>query len=194
MLIKELIKEYIVKEGKETTKVTLSELANKLKEIDGSSASAFWMLCETDARLKKTGNPYRDEKVTKLSRYNGLLNFNYTNSVNNQLEREGKEANFEAQENWHAKKFDKVNGCIAEKAEGNSSQEYIWFKNDNSDRIAFAINGNVANESDTAICEQFIPPHSPNKSQGTEVAITPLTIKLQNIRLLKAKGGFYEVV
>ncbi len=43
----------------------------------------------TDARARKTGNPFL--AILKLSKVNGTINANYENSVNRQLAREGKE-------------------------------------------------------------------------------------------------------
>ena len=49
----------------------------------------------TDARLKKTGNPFGD--CTKQSHVNGILGYIYENSVNNQREREAKANGTEAE-------------------------------------------------------------------------------------------------
>jgi hypothetical protein len=47
----------------------------------------------TEPKMNKTNNPYFGN-VLKVSFVGGLIGYNYENSVNNQLEREGKEADF----------------------------------------------------------------------------------------------------
>lgn len=180
--------------GKSTTKVTLSELSLILQRIDGSRATFANFVIETDAKLKKTGNPYKDENVRKVSKYNVQLNFNYTNAVNNQLEREGKEANFEAQENWHTKKYDSFNGCVAMKMEGNQRQEYLFFRKMDVQRIGFMMNDKVATPEQVETIKVFLPSKSAPKNQGTDKPIEVQTVKLQNIKLLSLEGEFYEVV
>jgi len=46
----------------------------------------------TDARLKKTGNPFGE--VFKVARVNVMVNWQYTRAVNRQREREGSEPDF----------------------------------------------------------------------------------------------------
>ena len=180
--------------GKTPKKVTLSELSLILQRIDGSRATFANFVIETDAKLKKTGNPYNGENVRKVSKYKVQLNFNYTNAVNNQLEREGKEANFEAQENWHTKKYDSFNGCVAMKMEGNQRQEYLFFRKLDVERIGFMMNNKVATPEQSETIKVFLPSHSAPKNQGTDKPIEVQTVKLQNIKLLSLEGEFYEVV
>lgn len=180
--------------GKTPTRVTLSELSLILQRIDGSRATFANFVIETDAKLKKTGNPYNGESVRKVSKYNVQLNFNYTNAVNNQLEREGKEANFEAQENWHTKKYDSFNGCVAMKMEGNQRQEYLFFRKLDVQRIGFMMNDKVATPEQSEIIKVFLPAKSAPKNQGTDKPIEVQTVKLQNIKLLSLEGEFYEVI
>ncbi len=183
------------KAGEKRHKITVSELSLILQKIDGSSPTAIFMVTRTDAKLKKTGNPYRDEVVLKSSSYIARVNVNYTNAVNNQLEREGKERDFQAQENWHAKKYDSYNGCVAMKAEGDKKQEYLFFVTDRVKRNGFLLNGKqVKSQVEIETIKQFLPTYSAPTNQGTEKAIQVQTIKLENISLLKLKGKIYEIV
>lgn len=185
----------------DTRKVSLTELSLILQKIDGSAASQFWMVIETAPKLvqkfRDTGLPSpfsKEDSVTKLTRYNGMLNFNYTNSVNNQLEREGKDANFQAQENWHTKKYDEYNGCVAKKAEKGGTQEYLFYKDTNCERLAYLLNGVVVTAEQEKAIKALSPIYSAPTNQGTDEAILVKTVKLQNIRLLRVKGTTYEVV
>jgi len=72
--------------------ITKGELATLLSGIRGATFAT--LITETDARLKKTGNPFGD--VRKVSRVNVCLGFQYEAAVNRQRTREGSEADFEA--------------------------------------------------------------------------------------------------
>lgn len=179
--------------GKTPTDITVAELSLLLQRNDGERANFISMVMSTDARLAKTGNPYRDEKVYKVSKYNVQINVNYSNAVNNQLEREGKERNFEAQENWHSKKFDEFNGSVVEHASGNSSQEYLAYRVLDVERIGFTINDKIATPEQVETIKVFLPKKSPAKNQGTEKEIRWQTVKYENIKLLSINNEFYRV-
>ena len=67
---------------------------------DGGSATFAQVVAVVEQKMLKTGNPLRNATITKLVNYNMLLNANYQNMVNNARVREGKEADFQAKENW----------------------------------------------------------------------------------------------
>ncbi len=182
------------KKGEKRRKISQSELSIILQKLDGSQATVCTMVTMTEPKIKKTGNPYRDEKIQKVSAYAILLNFNYTNSVNNQLEREGKDRDFQAQENWHTKKYDSFNGCVAMKMDGNQKQEYLFYKTNHVKRLGFVMNGKPCTTEETETIKLFLPEYSAPKNQGTEEAVIVQTIKLQNIKIIKLKGQIYEIV
>lgn len=70
--------------------LTTNELISVLLNVKGSNFVSIES--ETEPKLKK-GNPFNG--LVKISRINGIINFLYQNSVNNQRLREGKENNFE---------------------------------------------------------------------------------------------------
>ena len=187
-----------ITEGKVPTKVTVTELELILTRIDGSRPTFINMVTATvPTDMRKKGNPYADKEaytVHKISKYSAQINFNYSNAVNNQLEREGKEADFEAQQNWHKKTFDEFNGCICSKMEGDQRQWYLFFRNMNVERIGFAINEVAATPEQETTIKSFIPVRALPQNQGTEKAILVQTIKLQNIKLLALNGEYYEIV
>jgi hypothetical protein len=81
-----------------TPKITLTQAAEILTAISGAKIVSF--VAETDARLKKRGNPFG--KVVKRARVNALLNFWYDAAVVRRLEKEGKdESVFRRGESWH---------------------------------------------------------------------------------------------
>lgn len=72
--------------------LTTTALVEVLATVKGATFAT--LITETDARLKKTGNPYG--QVRKVSRVNVCLGFQYEAAVNRQRTREGAEADFEA--------------------------------------------------------------------------------------------------
>lgn len=64
---------------------------------DRAMSGAFIVTLETCTvpAMRKAGNPYAG-RVVKISRVNGMLNWNYENAVNAQCDREEKDADFEA--------------------------------------------------------------------------------------------------
>ncbi len=183
-----------VKSGAETTKISLVELSMSLQRIDGGSNTIFNMTCAVDPNLYKKGNPFAKEDVRKITRYFGKLNTIYANSVNRQLEREGKEANFEAQANWHEKKYDQINGCVVRKQNKDGlNTEYVGFIVDRAETLGYSINGVEATTEETAIIKGFRKPTTTPQNQGTDKPIIYRTIKLQNVKLIKIIGEHYEI-
>jgi len=74
---------------KAINQATLIDTINAVK-----GATFATIITETDARLKKTGNPFGP--VRKISRVNVCLGFQYEAAVNRQRTREDSEADFEA--------------------------------------------------------------------------------------------------
>lgn len=72
--------------------ITQKALIETLNDIKGATFATI--ITETDARLKKTGNPFGP--VRKVSRVNVCLGFQYEAAVNRQRTREESEADFEA--------------------------------------------------------------------------------------------------
>ncbi len=179
-------------------KVTLTELSLLLQQVDGRQATMIGMFTVTKVtNMRKTNNPYANDVIEKVTYYNGMINANYTNSVNNQREREGKEADFQATENWHAKKYDEINGCVARhKAQDNGAdQEYLLFQpNPNGiKRITMLRNGVECTKEEMEIIKSFIPVKKPSLSQGTEKEVLFQTFKLQSIRVLKMNKKTFAV-
>lgn len=192
----EILAEILKEIGRETTKVSLAELSLILKKVDGSSATEIRLFGETDVQMNVGGkarlNSLADEKVRKITMYEAMINFNYANAVNNQLQREGKEREFESGGNWHEKKYDEFNGCVHQHVSGRG--EYLAFKQLNTKKIATLINDIEASAKDLETIEKWKKPYYAPKNQGTEIPIDFRTIMLKNIVFLKMKGQVYEVV
>lgn len=71
--------------------ITKNDIIEAIKSRKGAAFITFYALTEAQKSAAKNA-----QKVYKLSRVNGIVNFVYENSVNNQLRREGKEFAFTA--------------------------------------------------------------------------------------------------
>ena len=79
-------------------------METKVKQIeilinDGGSATFATLVGVVEQEMYKRENPLRKSVITKQVTYRMSLNCNYANKVNSKLQKEGKEANFEAKEN-----------------------------------------------------------------------------------------------
>jgi len=81
-----------------TPKISLAQAAAILDTISGAKIISF--VAETEARLKKRGNPFGP--VVKRAKVNALVNFHYDPAVIRRLEKEGKdESVFRRGSSWH---------------------------------------------------------------------------------------------
>jgi len=148
-----------------------------IKELikDGGSATFATIVAEVSEKLPKTNNPFRKNFVTKEVEYHALLNGNYANAVNNRLEKEGKEANFEAKKNWHEKEFDGFNGSILKnskpKDEESAQKRYLAVNCQGTSKVnRYFIDGIEATAEEVEQLEAFkaLQPKKSPKNQGLE--------------------------
>ena len=182
-----------------TKSITVQQLHNLLSEIDGQRPTFVSMVTVTDARLKKKDNPYTE--VKKVTRLNGLINFNYSNSVNNQLQREQKETTFKAQPRKYGIKFDDHNGCLVY---GANDIKLVVKPDQQSRREKFVLLANqesadVKQRSSIKLIDlhkikQFIPDKSanPKANQGTDKEITYRNYDLSSIKRITINKQRYR--
>jgi len=151
---------------------------------DGGSATFAQMIAEVEQKQNKRGNPLASAKVTKLVTYNMLLNANYTNMVNNRLKKEGKEANFQAKENWFEKVNDGFNGSIVRNKKDNTAV-YLLFACNNAKVEKYFIDGKEATAEQIETIKQFKPATPKATNQGLENDVVVRTVKLEGIRQIK---------
>jgi hypothetical protein len=124
--------------------------------------------------------------VTKRTKYNVLLNCVYSNMVNNQLVREGKEADFVAKANWHEKVYDTENGSIV--CNKNKKEDlYLMVAVNHSETTDYFVNGETATAEQLATIKKFREKPSLPKNQGTDKPIIIRTIKIENIETFNNK-------
>lgn len=151
---------------------------------DGGSATFAQVVAVVEQKMLKTGNPLRNATITKLVNYNMLLNANYQNMVNNARVREGKEADFQAKENWFTPVNDGFNGSIVAK-KSDLTCEYLKFACNSAKTEKYFVHGIEATESEVAIIKQFKQKSSGSPNQGLDKEIVPRVIKIEGIKSIK---------
>lgn len=150
------------------------------------------IVTETEPDMNKKGNPFYDDNkldLRKTTTMNVTLGFNYTNSVNNQQLREGKEGDFKA----HERKWgERIPGTtLVEHGDKmylevkcNAKPQEVTYKRPSS--------GLMIDPEDV---KPFLRKKADNKEhQGVEQEIIMRDIKLDNIREIKINGEHYEIV
>ena len=148
---------------------------------DGGSATFAQMSAIVEEKQLKTNNPLAKAKVTKLVSYNMLLNANYTNMVNNRLKKEGKEADFQAKENWFEKVNDGFNGSIVCNRKDKTAL-YLFFACNHAKTEKYFVDGKEATAEQIETIKQFKPATPKATNQGLDNDVIVRTVKLEGIK------------
>jgi len=176
-----------------TQEITRDQMIEILNAIKGCKpvtiefASPPKML--TKSKVDKSPNPYRDD-VLKVRRYNGMVNFEYENSVNNQREREGGEKDFKVgQASYGTHVGD--NRIIVEHEDG--IRKYVQFKLENviEQHYEKISDGSLI---DTQSLSDFFSDRPANKGQGVEKSIKIQRILATNIKAFVHNKVRYEII
>lgn len=162
--------------------ITVDELAELLSE--SSSATLISFIAETDARLKKTGNPYGT--VYKVAQATGTLGADYEKKVNRQIQREnpGKEVEkFEA----GPRKWGSPAGRLVEK----DGDFYLNFSPNRVDVLGYKTS--TGKPIDAELVEPFLPKKSEPTNQPVEKKTKICNYSLSNIRQISFNGAVYKV-
>ena len=110
--------------------ITRKQLCDMFAKRRG--ATFITILARTEPNMRKTANPFYG-KVYKISRVNGIAWFIYSNSVNNQREREGRRTDFEAEPRKWGIRLEgtslvehKGNTYLELKVERSLGHTYVW--------------------------------------------------------------------
>jgi hypothetical protein len=124
--------------------------------------------------------------ITKRTKYNVLLNAVYSNMVNNQLVREGKEPNFVAKPNWFEPVFDTNNGSIGR---NKNKHEDLFLKVavNSAETFEYFVNGIEATTDQLETIKKFREVSKKPTNQGTDKPITIRTISLEGIETYNGK-------
>jgi hypothetical protein len=156
-----------------------------IETVKGTTAVSVY--AETECDMNKTGNPFYG--ATKKNWIAGIIGFDYGNSVNNQLGREGQETDFIPQP--HKWAILPENGCRCLRQNKDRSKTYLWIKVQSSETPTYHFEGKEVSKETIA---PFLKEHSkPHTQANVEKEIVARTVALANILAIKIKGEEYVI-
>jgi hypothetical protein len=161
-------------------KILVEQLVEML--VKNKGAKIVTLYTETEPKMRKANNPYLG--VVKKSRINGVVNFNYENSVNRQRVREDSVPDFKAEERKWGKK---INGTPVVEHKG---KYYLEVKVERTLDSKYELNGQ---EIDSKLLAPFFYKKSVSR-QEVENEVVLRDFSLDNLKALKYNGELYEVV
>jgi len=133
----------------------------------------------TDARLKKTNNPYG--KVLKKTRLLANIGFHYSNSLDNQAKRENKNIDFQVQARRWGKRLE--NSSLVE----HKGNHYLECKVEKTFEVNYFLENGAPIEK--SAIEEFLPKKSESSTQDELTKkIILRDIKLENILSMRIQG------
>lgn len=176
-----------------TQEISREQMIDILNAIKGCRAitiefaSAPKMLVKS--KIDKTPNPFKND-ITKVRRYNGMVNFEYENSVNNQREREGGEKNFKVGQASYGNHVGD-NRIVVEHDDG--IRKYIQFK---LERVIEQHYEKISDGSlvDNQALADFFSDRPVNKGQGVDKSIKIQRILWTNITAFVHNKTRYEII
>lgn len=173
---------------KNTQKITRSQFIEMLKNWNyGAQPVSIQYI--TEPKLTKEGKAKFGE-VTKIANVGGMVGYIYENSVNNELEREGKEREFISKPLWNGK-GKRISLALSTHIEKGSF--YLTYKAQQTFK-AFHFDSNL-NYIPANILKQFFPDNKP-KNQGVEEGkeINHREISIENVKRFKFRKMTYELI
>jgi len=167
-------------------KITKAQLVQMLKDWSHGAQPASVQYVTTP-KMNAEGKRKFGE-VTRMAYIGVMLGYNYTNSVNNQRERENELRTFMAQQLWNGK-GKRLSPALAMHVE--KETYYMSYKMQQTMK-SFHFDS-VLNFIPVALLKPYFPQYK-NKSQGTMKEVYHREISIDNIRRLKFKNCTYEIV
>ena len=143
--------------------ITSQEFNQLLLGVKG--ATPVTLVTETEPPCYK-GSP----SITKRSEVNGFLQANYEKSVNRQLEREGKEADFKAQGLPWGISLNETCLIVNESKKDGTPRSYVRIQVQNTKDPKYFIDGKEVSPEDV---KQYLRPKSKSSRQGTDKQVLP---------------------
>ena len=156
-----------------------------IETVKGTSAVSIY--AETLCDMNKTGNPFYG--ATKKNWIAGLIGFDYGNSVNNQLGREGQETDFIPQP--HKWAVLPENGCRCLRQNKDRTKTYLWIKVQSSETPTYHFKGKEIAKWDLVLYLREVS--RPHTQANVEKEIVARTFDLANILAIKMKGEEYVI-
>lgn len=188
-------------------KLTKSELINILMDVNSSTFIGltsltdvqmdkyldYWLVDETTGKKKKNpnpiANPFFDAGIKCLAKkYKIITGFDYESSVNNRLEKEGKESNFESSGNW----FENLSkGLVIDKKTQSKFYLRYQYLADSITDIEYLQDGNSI---DKKMFEAYLKAKTDYKNQGLDNTLKFQVCNIDNILNISINGKQYEIV
>lgn len=165
-----------------TVFLTPQQFVDAIMGQKGATAASFQSV--TDARLKKTGNPF-NMPVIKVSEVNGMIGYNYENSVRNQSEREGGERDFVAEQRKWGRR---IHPCVVE----HKGEFYITVKIERNLTAPRYID-DMGTELDSVEVKPYLPAKGKSR-QNVEKEVIHREYKVTSIRNIRWNGKRVEII
>lgn len=163
----------------------MKEQVNNIADLfEKKNAQFVHFKAVTEPKMKKKNNPFANRDVKKVAHVYGIVNFRYENSVNNQRERENKEANFESAPRKWGKHVDGL-PFIEHKG-----RQYLEVKREKV-LYEYLVDGQPVSDKDAEELESFLYSSEPKRQQLDEV-VTLRDYKLEHIHELYANKKVYK--
>lgn len=145
------------------------------------------MMTVTKVRMRKTGNPYHDQ-VFKAKIGNYLIGTEYEKRVNNNLDREGKNTDFQASEN-------KVGEHVSKVLLFNDKTQKYYLQHERFDNSAietrYLYKGNIIEKK---VFESFISESNNYENQGLDKTVKVMSVTVDNIKQITVNGQTYTII
>jgi hypothetical protein len=168
------------------TTISRDELLNKLRNIKGTTAIGITTVTKPDMNKKVNGepNPYYG-RVSKWARRSCMIGFKYTNSVNNQREREDKDADFVAQpRKWGVR----IAGTPLVEHNG---KFYLECKVERVLESHYFLDDDLA---DDEVVEPYLVKRSQSGRQGVDREVILIDPALENIESIVMFGEVFDII
>jgi hypothetical protein len=182
-----------------TIKVSRSQVSSVLSSLAEKGARPLTVVISSVKPLNKKNRQTKEkcpfgESVIKISRMNGILNFNYENAVNSQRKREGAALTFKAAKPaWYESieqggKF--LKGVVRSKA--NHSDEYLKLKLEKVLATTY-VSATTGKPIEPELLTPYLSESTGGIKQDLNKPIIPLTISLNNLLSFVCDGNRYVI-
>lgn len=181
----------IIAEETQTEEITTAQFVNLLSELaEGKYSKGYVRMASAPSGFKKTGNDLFG-RVIKLSGWGFDLNADYSRKVNLQLQREGKEMNFEALPTW----AEPINKVVYRKVDEPTKLYMSVFPMPNFGQFtAYFVDNRPATAEEVAQIKSFLPVKKESEGrQGTDKKIEIRRPLLSNILTISLQGKRYSI-
>jgi hypothetical protein len=178
----------------------LKDELKKALDSRGGHTIASVIMCTPPSNMRKTGNPFRDSKVLKVTKAQVMIGHDYEKMVINRSAKvNGTVSDFEA-EKMSGKVWEIPN--LIERSITNPDQRYLrlYFNAKSNTEISFLIDGVEATPEQTETIKSFIPERAISEKQKEEADLDTLkdqiiisSPKVENLRSLKFSGQEFVV-